>query len=200
MAGGEGQYIDVSLQEALITYYTDAHPALAWMQLGQNVTRVGATSNLVIPLGGVPQRGRVDFGGHHHAPGVGHAGGVDLRGDGKRGGAERRLPGREPGPGPPQRHHHRPGGGLHHPLHQRGAVPRGAAAQPGVHSGEHGVGPAGRPAAGGEQLLVRAGAPVHRQPPVSPGSVRQWRGVPGHGSPRPGWGRTTGRSTAGSWA
>ena len=54
LAGGEGQYIDVSLQEALITYYTDAHPALAWMQLGQNVTRVGATSNLVIPLGAYP--------------------------------------------------------------------------------------------------------------------------------------------------
>ena len=54
LAGGEGQHIDVSLQEALITYYTDAHPALAWMQLGQNVTRVGATSNLVIPLGAYP--------------------------------------------------------------------------------------------------------------------------------------------------
>ena len=51
---GEGQYIDVSLQEALITYYTDAHPALAWMLLGDNVTRVGATSTLVIPLGAYP--------------------------------------------------------------------------------------------------------------------------------------------------
>jgi crotonobetainyl-CoA:carnitine CoA-transferase CaiB-like acyl-CoA transferase len=40
MVGGEGQYIDVSLQEALITYYTDAHPALAWMQMEQNVIRV----------------------------------------------------------------------------------------------------------------------------------------------------------------
>ena len=53
-AMGEGQYIDVSLQEALITYYTDAHPALAWMLLGDNVTRVGATSTLVIPLGAYP--------------------------------------------------------------------------------------------------------------------------------------------------
>ena len=52
--GGEGQYIDVSLQEALITYYTDAHPALAHVMLGDNVTRVGATSNLVIPLGAYP--------------------------------------------------------------------------------------------------------------------------------------------------
>ena len=51
---GEGQHIDVSLQEALITYYTDAHPALAWEMLGENVTRVGATSTLVIPLGAYP--------------------------------------------------------------------------------------------------------------------------------------------------
>ncbi|MCH7605856.1 MAG: CoA transferase [Chloroflexi bacterium] len=54
MLSGEGQYIDVSLQEALITYYTDAHPALAWQQLGQNVTRVGTNSTLVIPLGAFP--------------------------------------------------------------------------------------------------------------------------------------------------
>ncbi len=56
IGGGEGQYIDVSLQEALITYYTDAHPALAWMLLEQNVTRVGATSTLVIPLGAYPSQ------------------------------------------------------------------------------------------------------------------------------------------------
>ncbi len=54
LGGGEGQYIDVSLQESLITYYTDAHPALAHMMLGENVTRVGATSTLVIPLGAYP--------------------------------------------------------------------------------------------------------------------------------------------------
>ena len=52
--GGAGQHIDVSLQEALITYYTDAHPALAWMLMEENVTRVGATSTLVIPLGAYP--------------------------------------------------------------------------------------------------------------------------------------------------
>jgi len=56
LLSGEGQYIDVSLQESLITYYTDAHPALAWMQMGENVTRVGTTSNLVIPLGAFPCR------------------------------------------------------------------------------------------------------------------------------------------------
>ena len=51
IGGGQGQYIDISLQEALITYYTDAHPALAWQFLGENVTRVGENSTLVIPLG-----------------------------------------------------------------------------------------------------------------------------------------------------
>ena len=52
--GGDGQHIDISSQEALITYYTDAHPALLWRKLGQNVTRVGANSTLVIPLGAYP--------------------------------------------------------------------------------------------------------------------------------------------------
>lgn len=52
--GGEGQYIDVSQQESLITYYSDAHPAVLWMQLEQNVTRVGTNSTLVIPLGAYP--------------------------------------------------------------------------------------------------------------------------------------------------
>ena len=51
---GIGQHIDVSSQEALITYYTDAHPALLWRKLGQNVTRVGTNSTLVIPLGAYP--------------------------------------------------------------------------------------------------------------------------------------------------
>ena len=51
---GTGQHIDVSAQEALITYYTDAHPALLWRRLGQNVTRVGTNSTLVIPLGAYP--------------------------------------------------------------------------------------------------------------------------------------------------
>lgn len=52
--GGAGQYIDVSQQESLISYYTDAHPAVLWMQLEQNVTRVGTNSTLVIPLGAYP--------------------------------------------------------------------------------------------------------------------------------------------------
>ncbi|HIN06279.1 MAG TPA: CoA transferase [Dehalococcoidia bacterium] len=55
-AGGTGQYIDVSQQESLITYYSDAHPAVLWMQLEQNVTRVGTNSTLVIPLGAYPCR------------------------------------------------------------------------------------------------------------------------------------------------
>ena len=54
MLGGTGQHIDVSLQESLITYYTDAHPALAWMQRKENVTRVGTNSTLVVPLGAFP--------------------------------------------------------------------------------------------------------------------------------------------------
>ena len=54
MLSGSGQYIDVSLQEALITYYTDAHPPLAWMQRKENVTRVGTNSTLVVPLGAYP--------------------------------------------------------------------------------------------------------------------------------------------------
>ena len=44
----------MSLQESLITYYSDAHPALLWEQLEQNVTRVGTNSTLVIPLGAYP--------------------------------------------------------------------------------------------------------------------------------------------------
>ncbi|MBC8279240.1 MAG: CoA transferase [Chloroflexi bacterium] len=56
MQDGQGQYIDVSMQEAMITYYTDAHPALAWMQRGENVTRVGTNSTLVIPLGAYPSQ------------------------------------------------------------------------------------------------------------------------------------------------
>ena len=52
--GGSGQYIDVSLQEALITYYTDAHPALLWQRQQENVTRVGINSTLVVPLGAYP--------------------------------------------------------------------------------------------------------------------------------------------------
>ncbi|MEK7806885.1 MAG: CoA transferase [Chloroflexota bacterium] len=56
LLGGTGQFIDVSLQESLITYYSDAHPALAWTQLGENVTRVGTNSTLVVPLGVYPCR------------------------------------------------------------------------------------------------------------------------------------------------
>ena len=56
MQDGRGQYIDVSMQEAMITYYTDAHPALAYIQRGENVTRVGTNSTLVIPLGAYPSK------------------------------------------------------------------------------------------------------------------------------------------------
>lgn len=56
MQGGSGQYIDISMQEAMITFYTDAHPALAWILRGENVTRVGPNSTLVIPLGVFPSK------------------------------------------------------------------------------------------------------------------------------------------------
>ena len=56
MQDGRGQYIDVSMQEAMITYYTDAHPALAYIQRGENVTRVGTNSTPVIPLGAYPSK------------------------------------------------------------------------------------------------------------------------------------------------
>ena len=60
---GEGQHIDVSLQESLITYYSDAHPALLWEQREENVTRVGTNSTLVIPLGAYPcQNGWISAG------------------------------------------------------------------------------------------------------------------------------------------
>ena len=54
LLSGTGQHIDVSVQESLITYYTDAHPALLWRTSQENVTRVGTTSTLVIPLGAFP--------------------------------------------------------------------------------------------------------------------------------------------------
>ena len=53
-SSGAGQHIDVSVQEALITYYSDAHPTLLWMQQKENVTRVGANSTLVVPMGAYP--------------------------------------------------------------------------------------------------------------------------------------------------
>lgn len=55
---GRGQYIDVSVQEALITYYMDQHPALCWMLRKENVVRVGTSSALVIPLGAFPCKDR----------------------------------------------------------------------------------------------------------------------------------------------
>ena len=85
--GGVGQHIDVSSQEALITYYTDAHPALLWRKLGQNVTRVGTNSTLVIPLGGVSLQGWMDRRRRNHAPGMGYPRGMDPRSDGQRRGA-----------------------------------------------------------------------------------------------------------------
>lgn len=53
-ASGKGQYIDISAQEAVLTYYTDQHPALCWLLTKENVTRVGKTSVMATPLGVFP--------------------------------------------------------------------------------------------------------------------------------------------------
>ena len=102
-AGAPGQHIDVSLQEALITYYSDAHPALAWQLLGENVTRVGATSTLVIPLGAYPSADGWISAGIITPREWDTLGRMDLRSHRQRGSPQRRLPRRQPGPRPAQR-------------------------------------------------------------------------------------------------
>ncbi|MFC1892500.1 CaiB/BaiF CoA transferase family protein [Chloroflexota bacterium] len=51
---GKGQVIDVSMQEATITYYVDQSPAQSWLYTGQSPTRPGISSVLSIPLGAWP--------------------------------------------------------------------------------------------------------------------------------------------------
>lgn len=53
---GLGQHIDISAEEALITYYLEQHPALCWQMRHQNVSRAGKGSTLVIPFGVYPCR------------------------------------------------------------------------------------------------------------------------------------------------
>jgi crotonobetainyl-CoA:carnitine CoA-transferase CaiB-like acyl-CoA transferase len=53
-ACGEGQHIDVSIQEAMLTYYSEALPAQCWLVTGESPTRVGITSTLGVPLGLYP--------------------------------------------------------------------------------------------------------------------------------------------------
>ena len=51
---GRGQYIDVSMQEALLTFYTENHPVVLWRRKGQNATRTGLLSRLAVPIGVYP--------------------------------------------------------------------------------------------------------------------------------------------------
>lgn len=51
---GKGQYIDVSMQEAIIPFYLDQHPAQCWLLTGQSPTRSGLGSTLAVPLGAFP--------------------------------------------------------------------------------------------------------------------------------------------------
>ena len=51
---GEGQYIDVSMHESLICYYLEQSPAQLWLHKGENVTRVGNISTLLVPCGLYP--------------------------------------------------------------------------------------------------------------------------------------------------
>ncbi|MBE0481777.1 MAG: CoA transferase [Dehalococcoidia bacterium] len=48
---GRGQYIDVSMQEALITYYQEQFPAATWTTRGENVIRQGPTHPIAKPGG-----------------------------------------------------------------------------------------------------------------------------------------------------
>jgi crotonobetainyl-CoA:carnitine CoA-transferase CaiB-like acyl-CoA transferase len=60
---GSGQSIDVSVQEALLSFYLEQHPVLFWTVRGKNVIRVGPVSNLSVPAGVFPcQDGWVGIG------------------------------------------------------------------------------------------------------------------------------------------
>ncbi|MDP7239725.1 MAG: CoA transferase, partial [Dehalococcoidia bacterium] len=54
LASGEGQYIEVSAMEALLTYYTENHPAVAWLLSQTNVGRPGVRSRMTVPMGVFP--------------------------------------------------------------------------------------------------------------------------------------------------
>ncbi|MFI5394263.1 MAG: CaiB/BaiF CoA transferase family protein [Candidatus Binatia bacterium] len=52
--GGRGQSIDVSMQEALLSFYLEQHPVLCWHVRRKNVTRVGPVTSLAVPAGVFP--------------------------------------------------------------------------------------------------------------------------------------------------
>jgi len=51
---GEGQRIDVSMQEAMITYYQEQTPATMWCKTGQNLSPIGAMGGIAPPCGIYP--------------------------------------------------------------------------------------------------------------------------------------------------
>ena len=51
---GAGQHVDVSMQEAMITYWHEQTPVAMWQKTKQNVARVGAMDSMVSPCGLYP--------------------------------------------------------------------------------------------------------------------------------------------------
>lgn len=51
---GKGQYIDVSMQEAMISYWQEQTPVVMWQKTKENVTRVGVMDAMVTPCGLYP--------------------------------------------------------------------------------------------------------------------------------------------------
>ncbi|MBI4514285.1 MAG: CoA transferase [Deltaproteobacteria bacterium] len=61
--GSPGQHLDVSMQEALLSFILEQHPVLLWRTRGKNATRVGPVSALAVPAGVFPcQDGWVGLG------------------------------------------------------------------------------------------------------------------------------------------
>jgi len=51
---GKGQHVDVSMQEAMITFYHEQTPVAMWQKKKENVSRVGSMDAMVTPCGLYP--------------------------------------------------------------------------------------------------------------------------------------------------
>jgi crotonobetainyl-CoA:carnitine CoA-transferase CaiB-like acyl-CoA transferase len=51
---GKGQHVDVSMQEAMISYWHEQTPVVMWQKTKENVTRVGVMDAMVTPCGLYP--------------------------------------------------------------------------------------------------------------------------------------------------
>jgi crotonobetainyl-CoA:carnitine CoA-transferase CaiB-like acyl-CoA transferase len=51
---GKGQHVDVSMQEAMITFYHEQMPVAMWQKTKENVARVGSMDAMVTPCGLYP--------------------------------------------------------------------------------------------------------------------------------------------------